>query len=67
MKLYPRQVPDNTEKSLELHFYSYQMSSVLFGALCASALNYIVMLQLFIVQSYKKVIPIKRRQVSFKC
>lgn len=46
MKLYPCQVSDNAEKSLELCFYSYQMTSVLFGALRVSTLNYIAMLQL---------------------
>lgn len=46
MKLYPHQVSDNTEESLELCFYSYQMSLVLFRALHVSILNYIAMLQI---------------------
>lgn len=40
MKLYPHQVSDNAEESLELCFYSYQMSPALFGALHVGTLNY---------------------------
>lgn len=47
MKLYPHQVSDNAEESLELCFYSYQMSPALFGALHVAALNYTAMLQLY--------------------
>lgn len=46
MKLYPCQVSDNAEKPPELCFYSYQVTSVLFGAPRVSTLNYVAMLQL---------------------
>lgn len=46
MKLNTFQVSDSAEEALKLCFYSYQMSVVLFGALCVSALNYTAMLQL---------------------